>query len=790
MLFISVVLRTGVSAENVYLTNDPGDSLRIESSVLTRGCGIPEIIKNTIQSPAFFYDTCNKELFLFSGYSGKWKYYGSVADVVELDTLRTPTSVVILNSSGTNATILAADTVLAGVIAAKDQKKVNRIYPFRDYDELRNADPTDTAVIYEDARGNRFRYDPSSALADDSAMVIVANGKRLVRVFEATLYPEWFGAKGNGIVDDAAAFQKMFNYLGSSNVNSYQVGFINRNYHIGQTVNLPPSFKASDQFSALNIQASGVSFISGVINGPLFQRVHTSFSELQNMLSGYRLIWEGGNFRTTSTAEGSVALKIFAMYGASIKDARFSGFDTAVVARFMLKSTFDNLFFNSIRSVGILGASLSGIVTGAGTSNSAFNLNIITNCRFFHGSGAFASIMLLAADQTVVDRVVSEGNIAPQYNFYYDYQNSSGVQINTFRNIWIETNGGGNTSNFYLRTQGTIILDRIQRIHPDTIFVANLSSTALLKIENMPYLGNIGEKPFKFISQSSGRNLYLGESVSNVFFDPAKYDGGVPTNRYGLRFMPQNGGVTLNANRLLLVAGDSTALVHNRRISVEGSLEFVRDNEFDFGIRTNSNLTEAIGRPRRAFIGTGGIYVDSASTTGFGFGNRNASGTSDVSVASWVFVPPNITRFQGSQGGIDIPRGTTAERGAHYGGRLRWNTDSLTIEVNNGTAWQALATKNDIMNISTTTASKTLVAGIHETVLVNATGGNCTITLPAAAARGSYTIKKIDATANTVTLTGQSGATIDGNADHILTDQYSYITVVSDGANWFITGGN
>jgi hypothetical protein len=76
----------------------------------------------------------------------------------------------------------------------------------------------------------------------------------------------------------------------------------------------------------------------------------------------------------------------------------------------------------------------------------------------------------------------------------------------------------------------------------------------------------------------------------------------------------------------------------------------------------------------------------------------------------------------------------------------------------------------------------------HHTVLVDATGANRTITLPtAASATGRlYVVKKIDASANTVTIDPAGAELIDGAATKVLTAQWDSIKFQSNGTSWFI----
>lgn len=89
--------------------------------------------------------------------------------------------------------------------------------------------------------------------------------------------------------------------------------------------------------------------------------------------------------------------------------------------------------------------------------------------------------------------------------------------------------------------------------------------------------------------------------------------------------------------------------------------------------------------------------------------------------------------------------------------------------------------------ISTKTANYTIV-GTDHTILCDATSGSITITLPAVSTISGrmYVIKKIDATANTVTIDGNSSETIDGATTLVLTTQWETKTIQSNGSAWFV----
>lgn len=92
------------------------------------------------------------------------------------------------------------------------------------------------------------------------------------------------------------------------------------------------------------------------------------------------------------------------------------------------------------------------------------------------------------------------------------------------------------------------------------------------------------------------------------------------------------------------------------------------------------------------------------------------------------------------------------------------------------------------MSISTITSNYTLTAD-DNTVLANTTSGAITITLPASTniAGRIYTIKKIGTGGIDKELTvSPSSGTIDGGSSYIIYNDWTYVTLQTDGANWYI----
>ncbi|HWV66943.1 hypothetical protein [Chitinophaga sp.] len=92
------------------------------------------------------------------------------------------------------------------------------------------------------------------------------------------------------------------------------------------------------------------------------------------------------------------------------------------------------------------------------------------------------------------------------------------------------------------------------------------------------------------------------------------------------------------------------------------------------------------------------------------------------------------------------------------------------------------------LKIRTATGNEAL-AETDNTLLVNAGTGAVTITLPPVTniAGRVYTIKKIAGSIdNAVTLQPQGGAQIEGGTNYIIYNNYTYVTIQTDGSNWYV----
>ena len=109
----------------------------------------------------------------------------------------------------------------------------------------------------------------------------------------------------------------------------------------------------------------------------------------------------------------------------------------------------------------------------------------------------------------------------------------------------------------------------------------------------------------------------------------------------------------------------------------------------------------------------------------------------------------------------------------------------------NGTGslrWSTTYTKGIATDVETFTAASDTLDALNNVCLCDCTSNAITLALPVPVAGLQFHIKKIDGTANTVSIEPDDPGPelIDGAIVQTLSSQYDSITVVSDGSNWFV----
>jgi len=107
----------------------------------------------------------------------------------------------------------------------------------------------------------------------------------------------------------------------------------------------------------------------------------------------------------------------------------------------------------------------------------------------------------------------------------------------------------------------------------------------------------------------------------------------------------------------------------------------------------------------------------------------------------------------------------------------------------NGANFTGIPSAGVTYSYATKTSAYTILSTDY-TIGGDATSASFAVTLPTAVGKPgqSFIIKKIDSSANTVTVATTSSQTIDGATTYIMGYQYQSVTVQSNGANWLIIG--
>jgi hypothetical protein len=117
--------------------------------------------------------------------------------------------------------------------------------------------------------------------------------------------------------------------------------------------------------------------------------------------------------------------------------------------------------------------------------------------------------------------------------------------------------------------------------------------------------------------------------------------------------------------------------------------------------------------------------------------------------------------------------------------RLGVGSTNQVLKVTGGLPSWGSVPNSFATNTQTTNYTVTLTDTV---VFANATSGNVIITLPVASGLAGYRfyIKRIDGSANTVTISRSGSDTIDGLTSFTLDLQYTAFGIVSNGSAWYI----
>lgn len=327
----------------------------------------------------------------------------------------------------------------------------------------------------------------------------------------------------------------------------------------------------------------------------------------------------------------------------------------------------------------------------------------------------------------------------------------------------------------------------------NNVLVQNRAADSTIAIFLPVQDGSAGNsKPYGFLTYSDWQKIQSAVQTMTI--------GAVAntSNANGASVTKSNDTLTL-----VLHPADAT----NPGIVTAGTQTFGGDKTFAGNTTMNGTLTlNSVANNTSSdsvlVLNNGVVQKRQVSASAFGSAIRNINGNRDT--AQTIAFRNSGTDLTVSTNGADsiflnVPDASTTNRGVvttssqTFAGNKSFQDSvsaSKTILVGNtGSANSTMQISGSLsMSINTVTSNYTLTAS-DNTVLANTTSGAITITLPnpASFAGRIYTIKKIGTGGidNELTITPASG-TIDGGANYKIYNDWTYVTLQTDGTNWFI----
>ncbi len=479
--------------------------------------------------------------------------------------------------------------------------------------------------------------------------------------------------------------------------------------------------------------------------------------------AGGGVLWTPpGTFRLDSPVTLGANVVIRGSGAASVLDARSA---TGTIA--LSLSGADS----GVEAVRIVGAAADSVESGRVDVLSTASRARVASCIF---DSTFASVVVSADDVDVV------GNWFVRYRLgVYLTLGSAGTTVRG--NRFVSVAGSGIVAGYdgvlmEGTSTATVTSNVIAACREHGIYIAGLSTPNVGITVTGNSVSGHGSDGIKVLGSNAGAAAATDITVTgNTVTDGDATSGGI-TVGFANR-VTVTGNLTTGQNRGIFVRGGTTAVTvtgNNASRNTASGIE-VRDLSGDnIGTVVRGNT---VNENDQAAAGFSGITV--TCTGGFDTRDLVLDGNK---CADYQSVP---TQNYGIEVGA-VSGGSTLTSIRITNTTGTGNTVALIGGAGLASAVTAVASDNasDLPRTVTTTATVTV---LDTTVLADATAAAFDVDLPSAAnvPDAVFTIKKIDASANAVTVDA-GAATIDGAATYALAAQWQSITVQSNGTNWYI----
>jgi len=474
-----------------------------------------------------------------------------------------------------------------------------------------------------------------------------------------------------------------------------------------------------------------------------------------------------------------------------------------------------------------------GTITG---KNPAFNMNIAIGGRSLQYARVAENNISIGPDNlnrsTDVSRNISIGGfVASDFNgddnviigseMFRDVKSSGNRNIYIGSKISKEINGNGNIVLGYMAADDTLF-----KSISNKLIVSNTSSKTPLILgdfmtQSIEINGDL-KVTGKFIQTSNSDTTIKFDRSENIFIDKVSLtknktgfgnialglntltalDSGsnnIAIGRNALSKMVVGGGgqgsesVAIGFNALMNSVGngntvlgksamqDATTASWNTAIG-QHALQSNITGSSNVSIGYASMIQSSANASNNVVIGRGsGERLNSSNNVGIGYQSlwSTTSGADNISIGS-------LAGYSLTTGSNNIIIGSNTQLPAA-------NTSNTILIGNNATLNSEIKgrLKTNGMALALVTVTGEYSAKISdEVILCDAETNPFTITLPNAVENSGQvlTIKKINSNSNSITINSFTSQKIDGSSTFLLSTQYAFIKVISNGANWFVIG--
>ena len=402
---------------------------------------------------------------------------------------------------------------------------------------------------------------------------------------------------------------------------------------------------------------------------------------------------------------------------------------------------------------------------GIGTANPTAKLNVDGTVKFENLAAGTneLSVLVLANDGSVYKRTMSSS---------------------AFQNAIKAING--------IQKQELTITAAASTTH-DSVTVTNTSADSTIAVYLPVQDGASTSKPYGFLQkadwdkiQSAIQTITIGAVASSADVNGATITTTGTTRTITLTPADAThpGLVTAGAQTF---GGDKT---FNGNATVNGTLTLN-------SVANNSSVDSVL------VINNGVVEKRKVSAAAFGNAIRSINGNRDTAQHfKFTSAGTDLTVSTNSADSINlnVPSASASARGVvttssqTFGGNKTFQDSvaaAATMKVGStGNANSTMQVAGSLSMAIRTISANTTIDATDNTVLANTTSGAFTITLPSASGISGriYTIKKIGTGGidKELTINPAGSATIDGGSSYVIYNDYTYVTLQTDGTNWYI----